>query len=288
MNFFKKALFVLLAPIIFSGCGHFFYFPDHNFYYPPDKNGYAPKEILFDSTDGTKLHGWYFSSTTKEPPKGLIVQFHGNSENISSHYASLVWITKRGYDLFTFDYRGYGKSENKKPDQKAVYEDGLSALKKAVEFADSKKPQKIPFIVVYGQSLGGIISARSVADFDQQNRVNLLVQDSTFCSFKDMVQEKMASIWLTWIFSPIGRLTVSDKYASEEYFSKIKTPILIVHDREDPVVHFQNAEKIFKLAHEPKVFWDFKKKRHVGIFAIDTPEYRERFLNYLNDLGNKK
>src|SRR5690348_6616855 len=104
-----RILGVLLLLLALPSCGRYFYFPDHAFYYPPDKNGYDPDDIWFKSGDGNDLHGWFFYATTK-PAKGTIVQFHGNSQNISSHYASLVWLTRQGYNLFTFDYRGYGDS----------------------------------------------------------------------------------------------------------------------------------------------------------------------------------
>ena len=43
-----------------------------------------------------KLHGWWFPA--KKPCKGDYCIFHGNTENLTSHY-QLAWITDEGYNL---------------------------------------------------------------------------------------------------------------------------------------------------------------------------------------------
>lgn len=277
MRQIAQILMALTSLVGFSGCGKYFYYPDKHFYYPPDKNGYSPDDVWFKSGDGNDLHGWFFRAAGKQPAKGTIVQFHGNSQNISSHYASLVWLTKHGYNLFTFDYRGFGDSPGK-PNAEGLYKDGMAALDKAWQLHKKNKAAKF---IVYGQSLGGNVALRSFADFSHRKETDLLVMDSTFVSFEDMVQEKMANIWITWPFSWLGPLFVSDKYASEPVIAEIKTPILIIHDKHDSVVEYQNGEKLYELATAKKDFWTFEKGRHTGVFYLDTPENRKRFLEYL-------
>ena len=273
------------------GCGGLFYFPEKNPYYSPEKNGFVKHEIRFKTSDGVELTGWYFLASEnfpadaparpKKPAKATIVQFHGNAENMTSHFASLVWLTREGYDLFTFDYRGYGGSTGE-PNAKGVYTDGMTALDQA--WALHKKAGAGKFIV-YAQSLGGIVAARALYDFKQRTQTNLLVLDSTFCSFKDVVQEKLASIWVTWIFSPLGRLSVSDKYASIHVLPHLQVPTLVVHDKTDPVVDFQNGERIFNLlGSEKKTFWKTDEGRHVGFFDLRTPEHRKRFMSFVEAL----
>lgn len=270
----------MLTLLLLTSCGKYFYFPDKHFYYPPDKNGFAPEEIWFNSGDGNDLHGWFFPSKTSHPAKGTIVQFHGNAENISSHYASLVWLTQKGYNLFSFDYRGYGESPGQ-PNAEGLYKDGMAALDKA--WALHKKSKARQFIV-FGQSLGGNVALRSFADFAHQDETDLLVMDSTFVSFGDMVQEKMANVLITWPISWLGPLFVSDKYSSEKVVPRLKTRLLVIHDEKDPVVEYQNGKKLFKIATGKKDLWTLDKGRHTGVFYADTPENRKRFLEFLAGL----
>lgn len=274
---FLRPLFLIV--LLTSGCGGLFYFPDKNVYFDPTKNGYFPQDVWFHSLDGTKLHGWWIPA---KDAVGTIVQFHGNSQNLSSHFASLAWLTRERYNLFTFDYRGYGKSEGN-PDAEGIYHDGMVALDTAWRLhAKQFGTRKARFVVV-AQSLGVIIATRAFSDFRHQKETHALVLDSGFCSFKDMVQEKMATIWITWPFSPLGRLSVSDKYGCDTVLPEIQTPLLVVHDERDPVVDFSNSVEIFQRAGSSrKLFWKLSEGGHVSVFASEKKERRSQFLKYLS------
>lgn len=275
---------LLMTSSLFGGCGRLFYYPDSILYYPPERAGYQHEDIHFAAADGTKLHGWNLKADARslggKAPKGTIIQFHGNAQNISSHYLSLAWLTRRGYDVFTFDYRGYGLSEGE-PDARGTYLDGMAALDHAWELHEKSKAKKF---VVFGQSLGGLVAMRAFADFRHQDRTTLVVMDSTFVSYKDMVQEKMAGIWLTWIFSPLGRFLVSDRYAAEAYMPKLRTRLLVIHDKRDPIVKFQNGRKLFGLATGTKEFWELDEAQHTGAFTDDSASLRDRFARFLESL----
>jgi fermentation-respiration switch protein FrsA (DUF1100 family) len=280
-----RALFTTSVLLILMGfcssCTRVFYQPDRFIYFPPERNGYAPKDIFFKSGDGTFLHGWFFEGS--KPAKGTIVQFHGNAENITSHYSSLVWLTREGYNLFTFDYRGYGKSEGVAT-QEGLYKDGMAALDEAWKLHKQSKAKKF---ILYGQSLGGAVLMRSFADFQHQDETTLIVADSTFSSYQRVARQKLAGFFLTWPFQPLAWVLVSDQFSSEDVISKVRVPLLVIHDHDDPVVPFSNGKKIYELAQKSHVsgaFWELNKGRHVGVFALDTSENRKKFLNYLSGL----
>ena len=280
----KFLLFLLLVSL--TSCSGLFYHPDHFLYYPPKQFGLIFEEIGFKAKDGQQLYGWFFPAqekAVKVKAKGTLVQFHGNAENLSSHYASLVWLVSQGYNLFTFSYRGYGKSEGE-PNQKGTYLDGLAALQKAWELNEKAKGQKF---VVYGQSLGGAIAMRSVADFSQKDQVCLVVLDSTFLSYKKVAQRLLAHHWMTWLFSPLAQLLVSDEYSPDEALKENKIPLLVIHDRKDPVVSFANGEDLFEAAKSKKIFWPLEMGRHIGVFSSDHPELRKRFTDFLENLPRK-
>ena len=136
--------------ILFTSCSHLLYQPDRILYLDPKSLNLAPKEIFLESEPGVRLFAWYFE--TRQPnSKGTIIRFHGNAQNMSSHYLSLTWLIEKGYNLFTFDYRGYGRSEGE-PDQEGTYKDALAALNLAWELHKKQSGEKF---IVYGQSLDG-------------------------------------------------------------------------------------------------------------------------------------
>jgi uncharacterized protein len=282
--------FLLFSQTLFSlsGCSHVFYQPDSKTHYPPEAFGLKYESIFFKSKDGTQLHAWLFHP--KQKSKGTILQFHGNAENLSSHYVSIAWLIEQGYQHIVFDYRGYGLSEGK-PEQKGVYEDGIAALEKALEIHEkefsihSPNSEKAKFIV-FGQSLGGAVALRAIPDFQQQSKIDLVVADSTFSSYVRVARRKLASNWITWILSPLSYLLVSDAYAPEDVIEKIIPPLLIIHDEYDPVVSIANGEDISDAlsTSRRKGFWKTQSGHHVAIFMVDGKRHRQKFLDLLQTL----
>ncbi|MFL5815611.1 MAG: alpha/beta hydrolase [Bdellovibrionia bacterium] len=264
-----------------SSCSSLFYFPSHTLYYSPKRLGYEAKQVSFHAQDGTTLYAWLFKPPEgSTPPRGTIIQFHGNAENMSSHYLSLAWLVEQGYQLVAFDYRGYGKSEGD-PSQKGTYLDALAALDLAWKFHQENHAQHF---IVFGQSLGGAIATRALQDFPQKDKVDLLVLDSTFTSYKSVARRKLASFWLTWPISPLGGLLVSDSYNAEDALKDNKSPVLIIHDRSDPVMPFSCGEDSYRLATAKKEFWQLDQGDHIAAFNNPQSPYRKRLVEFLDRL----
>jgi alpha-beta hydrolase superfamily lysophospholipase len=247
-------------------------------YFPPELNGFKQQNLYFQSKDGTRLHAWYFEAVK---PKGIVVQFHGNGQNMTAHYASLIWLVEQGYSLFTFDYRGYGESLGE-PTAEGVNQDAVAALERAWQIHSATKEK--PLFVIYGQSLGGVIAMRGLADFPHRDQVQLIVQDSTFMSYRDVAQQTLKKTWLTWPFSPLGRVLVSNRYSSKEEVKSLKARLLVIHDKKDPVVNFENGQAIFETATGPKDFWILNSGHHIATFNDNNSAYRVRFITLLDSL----
>jgi len=247
---------------------------------PPEKMNQHPREIFFKNEDGITLHGWHFiNSLNPKKPKAVIVFFHGNAQNISSHYLTLLWVLKHGYDFFIFDYQGYGQSAGE-PTPKGTIKDGKAALIWTRDHFPGTP------MVVFAQSLGGAIGLRSVGEIGSQLPIKLMVADSTFYSYKVVARRVLAKHWLTWILQPFTYLVLSDTYAPEDYIEKIAPiPILVIHGDKDQVVPFEMGEKVFALAKEPKEFWAVPGGLHTDVFWKDDDTNKKRFLQKLKSLG---
>lgn len=249
-------------------------------HYPPKRLGHKPNEIKFESSDKVKLFAWHFPSKIKKT-KGTIIQFHGNAENISSHYVSLVWVINYGYHHFIFDYRGYGGSEGQ-PDQKGTYLDALAALNEAWKIHQKHTPNKK--FIVYAQSLGGAIAMRAIEDFKHKKSIDLIVLDSTFSSYQRVARRTLSRRWFTWIFSPLAWVLISDQYSADESIENNKIPLLVIHDKDDPSVPFSCSEDIYEKTKTKKDFWKLEDGRHIAVFAPDRIKNRERFVKFLNSI----
>jgi len=259
----------------FLSCSHLFYQPIKGALIAPERFNTIPEEVWLKTSDGVKLHAW---SIRSKNPKGTLLLFHGNAENMSSHFLNLLWIVNQGFDLLIFDYRGYGFSEGE-PSQRGLYLDALTAMSWAHQDHQKRKTKTLVF---YGQSLGGQVLGRSFVDFQNKEDVSLIVFDSTFRSYKDVASRKFLSRWWLMPFYPLARILISDEYASEKVLSQIKTPTLVLHSPHDQVVDFKGGEELYQQLGAPKWWWRIEEGQHADAFHVSGEKYRKQFLDLLS------
>lgn len=274
-------LLFIFVPVL-SSCTHFFYQPDRFRYFDPASAGVEYRDVYFKGAHGATLHGWFFPAKKGTPERGSFIQFHGNAENISTHFNSLFWVTGRGYNLFTFDYSGYGDSEGE-AGQKELYEDARAALKEGImiERERAAATGRAMRLVAYGQSLGGAVLLRALADFPGRKELAAVVADSAFASYKSVASDVMANSWITWLFQPLPYFLVSDAYAPEGTMAALNIPLIVIHGTADRVVPIRHGRRIYQLAAGPKEFWEVPGGRHIDSMTRKDGEFRERLIRYL-------
>jgi len=285
-------LFQALMLVLLFGCTGLFYQPDRFMYVPPEKLKLEYEQIRFNSLDGVPLLGWYFP-VKKQKPKSFVLFFHGNAQNITSHYLNLHWMPKEGHEFFIFDYRGYGLSgivpslygngeRQIKPSRNGVYRDSIGALNKGYELFKKSGAEKF---IIYGQSLGGAITQRALEDFEHMNEVDLVVLDSTFNSYQNIAFDKLWGIWLFKPLAPLAYVLVSDEFQSQKFLKNNKTRLLVIHGDKDFVVPFKFGAEIFSMAtQENKEFWTIKGGVHTDVFVRHDKVYQKKFLELIDSL----
>ena len=88
----------------------FTFHPEKKIYSTPSDLGYTYKENYINVSNN-KIYYWTIEPQTK--PIASIIQAHGNAQNMSTHFYSMIWFLKQGYRVVTFDYRGFGNSTGK-------------------------------------------------------------------------------------------------------------------------------------------------------------------------------
>lgn len=266
--------------LLISGCANLFYYPDtrHHFFDPKDA-GYMPENVYFEDTAQRKLHGWWLPAK-KSPAKATIIFFHGNAENLTSHFLQLAWVTHEQYNVFIFDYPGYGRSEGK-PTPRSCVESGHAAI----DWVNTHKADDGP-IIIYGQSVGGIIALRTAIDKKAEINLKLVVADSTFDSFQHIARVKLSHHWLTWPMQPLSYVFLSDRWTPKKLESLSPVPVLVIHGQRDKTVEPLFGDKIFKKLAEPKALWKIPEGRHTDVFWGHHFKYRSKFLSFLESLNH--
>ena len=271
----RTRLAAVLAALGVAGCTGMFFQPHRIKVLTPDKLGLAYEEVRFKTRDGLELYGWFLPA--KGTPVGTIVQLHGNAENISTHFTSLAWMPARGFNVFSFDYRGYGGSEGE-PTLEGAQIDIDAAMDAVFARSDIDKDR----IVMYGQSLGGALAAYHVAHSPNHDRLRALVLESAFSDYVGIVREKLADHWFTWPFQWLPQLTVDDRFSPLPTMAKISPlPLLVLHGDQDAVVPVQEGKRLYDAALEPKQLWIVPGAGHIQ--TMGSPAMRDRLVAYLRE-----
>jgi len=269
----RARLAAVVAALLASACTAIFFQPHRVQVLTPDKLGLAYEEVRFKTRDGLELYGWFIPA--KGPALGTVLQLHGNAENISTHFTSLAWMPARGFNLFAFDYRGYGASDGE-PTLEGAQRDIDAALGALLDRNDIDRTR----VVMYGQSLGGALAAYYVAHSSRRDRIRALILESVFSDYVDIAQEKFADHWITWPFQWIPRLSVDDRFSPLPGMADISPiPLLVLHGDQDLTVPMRHGKILFEAAREPKQLWIVHGAGHIQ--TTGDPAVRDRLVDWL-------
>lgn len=242
-------------------------------YYNPADFALQPEDVWIDSGKN-KIHAWWFSAH-QSPAKGTVLFFHGNAENLTSHYMSMGWLPDHGYNYMIFDYPGYGQSTGE-PDPENLVQAGQNAL-------NWVRKNKDPRPIIYGQSLGGNVALRVTELEKQSGEIRALVVDSTFPSYQKIARGKLAQSWITWILQPLTYVLVSDRGAPRDLGVISPIPVLLFHAQQDRVVEPEYGDMIFEALKEPKRIIKAAEAGHGQVFWVAQGQYRADFLRFLDE-----
>jgi alpha-beta hydrolase superfamily lysophospholipase len=209
------------------------------------------EEFLQQTQKGIILQGWKIYAKQKTRPKGTILLFNSDNTNMSREFIPFTWLTRKGYDLMVFDYRGFGKSTGMATTE-GMFLDAQVMLDFGIQWGINRSTQKF---IVYGKGLGGILAAKSIAKSNSKKELHLLVLES----------------------SPSEALQTS----AENLFPNMRIPKLIIHGTDDKVVSVKESQKIHRLSAPPKWYWEVDQGTHANIFQYRDGRYRQKFLDFL-------
>ncbi len=245
-------------------------------FYDPASLGYKFESSFLEVEEGERINFWYFPSESGKT-RAVVLHFHGNAQNISTHFLMSAWLVRHDYDVMIFDYRGYGASDGS-PSPDNTYQDGLAALQEAQNRAQQLG---VP-IIVLGQSLGGAIALRATVDFEARDNVALFVADSTFPSYRGIVRRKAERL----LFFPLSSLVpyfFSNARSPEEFLNKLSPiPVLVMHSQQDPVVEYENGVELYESLAPPREFHEIAAPGHMAWSEHGRSETDKILLEYMD------
>ncbi|MBS1187688.1 MAG: alpha/beta hydrolase [Burkholderiaceae bacterium] len=250
---------------------HFFYFPDREGYDTPHRVGLAFERVYFDSADGTRLSGWFIPAQGVASPKeakGTVIHLHGNAQNMTAHWNFAGFVPSRGYNLFTFDYRGYGESEGA-PGPQGVFEDSIAAL----DYLRSRTDIDTSRIFVFGQSLGGMLAIAAAGASPQGIRA--VLAEAPAHSYSAWANDRL----------PGSGRAMDDSWTATAFVAKLAPiPLMLIHGTRDAVVPYTHSEKLLAEAGEPKRLVQIKGGDHVDAMLeeVHGRKYQDEMIAFFD------
>jgi len=194
------------------------------------------QDVFLATAEHGRIHAWWC------PVRGsrhAVLYCHGNAGNLS-HRAEAVtrWQQGLGVSVLIFDYPGYGRSEGR-PSESGCYAAGDAAWRWLTD-GGRAAPEDV---VLYGGSLGGAVAVNVASRYPHR----CLVLVSAFTSMPDMAQKLYP--WLP------GRWLMRSRFDNLGKIDRCAGPVFIAHGDCDRLVPFEQGQRLFAAAREPKYFF---------------------------------
>lgn len=240
-------VFLLLQVLVYVVQEHLIFYPEflaEDFEYRFDR----PYEELWIPSGSVRLNALRFRV---KDPKGIIVYYHGNAGSLRDWGETAAALTRFGYDVLIYDYRGFGKTRGKYRSEESLLADARAVLALArKDFPDSK-------IVIYGRSLGTGIATRMAAETQPRN----LILETPFLSLSDRAFTEYPYLF---------RFILKYPLRSDLFAPKVRSPVLILHGTADETVPYLQGAALARAFSPAPTFVTIEGGHH-----NDLATYRE-------------
>jgi pimeloyl-ACP methyl ester carboxylesterase len=199
---------------------------------------------------------------TDSPAKGVVLFFHGNRGDVAHYSGRAADFTRNGYEVWIWDYPGFGKSTGEFTEQK-LYDYALQLYK----LARSRWPPTK--IILYGGSMGTGIAAELA---DIRDCRMLILESPYYCL------ESLAYRYLP--VYPWGRM-LHYHFPIYSHLRKVTAPVIIFHGTADRTIPYSNASRLKPLLKQGDEFITIDGAGHNDLH--DFPLFREKLDSVLGN-----
>lgn len=201
--------------------------------------------------------------------QATVLYCHGKDENINRYWGRVEYLWEMGFNVFIFDYQGYGKSEGN-PSGDALYSDGCAAL----YYVQSRTDIDTSKIVFYGWSLGTFVATYLAAD---ESHPAALILEAAPASITALLHDS-------------GLLTLPGSYVADADFNNekriayISCPFFMIHGKDDDFVVFdRHVHLIWDKAQEPKECLWVEGATHDNIPEVFGDRYNQEIIDFIDE-----
>lgn len=191
-----------------------------------------------------------------------VLYLHGTFRHAFQNLAKAEPMHRAGFDVYLLDYRGWGASSPRVPNEASIHEDAWTAWQ-ALQAEAASKPVRW---VIYGHSMGSGVAVRLAERLSGTQAYCALVLESAFTSFPDVAQAAAGSLggWL-------ARLG-GERMASIDRIAAVDPPLWFLHGSHDSTIPMALGRRLYDRAPAPKTWLDFPL-RHSDLQTDNSGRY---------------
>lgn len=250
------------ARAFFSGL---FFHPDADDFGTPGDAGFPFEEAWFPS-GGHRLHAFLMRGFGDR--RGTVLHCHGNAGNITAHFPLAAFLARGGYDVLSFDYAGFGRSEGR-PSLPGIEDDARAALAYLLSREDLDRNR----IAVFGQSLGGAAAAAAA----EHPAVRCAILEATFTTYRAMARATFVGRALL----PLVPMVIPKGGPAAHLRRIAPRPILLLHGEADSVVPSRFSRELHEMAPSHTRLLIVPSVDHLTAPADEQPPFAEAALRFL-------
>lgn len=248
------ALIVVPLALLMSCANNMIYHPRTEMVAP----NFPETEVVRIATeDGESLIAWY---RAPQPGQPIFLFFDGNGGRPQIWEGRWRRITESGAGFLAVYYRGYSGSTGR-PSERGLHIDARAGYDWRI--ARNYQPRDI---IIHGFSLGSGVAVKLATE----RTARALILEAPFTGVDDVV-----GAYLT----PVSAMLVRDRFRSRDWIGDVHMPVLIVHGDRDTVIPFEQGQRLYALANEPKQFVRMSGSDHATLVRDGIYPHIAAFLS---------
>jgi alpha-beta hydrolase superfamily lysophospholipase len=211
---------------------------------------FAFDTVLLKTAKGITIDAWY--SKADSMPKGTVLLFHGIMSNKGLILSEASAFRSFGYNVLLVDFRAHGNSGG---NTTTIGAKEAEEVKLAVDYTAGLGEKNI---YLWGSSMGAVVVAKAVADYNLQP--SGIILEMPFASLQSHLQARaralgfqglpekpfgfFVSCWIGWERGFNGL-----KHRTADYVKKIDCPVLLQYGGRDTYVLNRETDRVFEAVH---------------------------------------
>lgn len=236
-----------------------YFFADSLIFQVPDSSYQDSEKIIkLTSSRNNTISALYLPY---DQAKFTILYSHGNAEDLSHIKPWLQELQNLGFNIFAYDYQGYGTSKGRATEQN-TYAD----IKAAYHYLTDEVKIPPKQIILYGRSVGSGISLELAKNYP----VGGLILESSFIS--------------AYRVRTVIPLLPFDKFNNLKKIGQVQAPIILIHGTSDQIIPLWHSEQLFQIAPEPKHHLWIEGAGHNDLHIKSADQIKQAISNFVKKL----